>query len=158
MQTRSLNELQKELSTFPSKRLIEICIRITRHKKENKELLSYLLFEAHDEEHYINEIKGEIDLLFSEMNKSNLYLAKKSLRKILRSINKYSKYSGNKKTETDLRIYYCKKMKESGIPYHKNKVLNNIFENQLKKIDACLKKLHEDLQFDFKHEIENLLI
>lgn len=154
MQTHSLSELQKELSGLQPKRVLEICIRITKHKKENKELLSYLLFEAHDEEKYVGDIKEEIDLQFREMNKSNLYLAKKSLRKILRMINKYSKYSGKKETEAELRIYYCNKMKASGIPFRKNKVLDNLFGNQVKKINAILEKLHEDLQFDFRREME----
>jgi len=156
METHSLNELQKELSTLQPKKVLEICIRITKHKKENKELLSYLLFEAHDEEKYISNIKEDVDVQFSEMNRSNLYLAKKSLRKILRMINKYSKYSGNKQTEVELRIYYCNKMKASGIPFQTNKVLNNLFENQIKKINSCLEKLHEDLQFDFRRELKEL--
>ena len=156
MKAASLNELQKELNTLERKEILNICLRLLKHKKENKELLSYLLFEAHDEEKFIMNIKSEVDLQFSEMNRSNLYLAKKSLRKILRMINKFARYSGIKQTEAELRIYYCSKMKESRIPYQKHKVLNNLYENQIKKIDSVLSKLHEDLQFDFKSELDTL--
>ena len=156
MKASSLNELQKELNTLERKEILNICFRLIKYKKENKELLSYLLFEAHDEEKFIMNIKSEVDLQFSEMNRSNLYLAKKSLRKILRMINKFARYSGIKQTEAELRIYYCIKMKESKIPYQQQKVLNNLYENQIKKIDSVLSKLHEDLQFDFKSELDAL--
>lgn len=156
MKAASLNELQKELSTLPTKRILEICARLIKHKKENKELLTYLLFEAGDEESYKKSIKEEVDEQFRDMNKSNLYLAKKSLRKILRTINKFIKYSGSKQTELELRIYYCVKLKASGIAIEKSQVLINLYDNQLRKIEGALSKLHEDLQFDYKRELEEL--
>lgn len=156
MKASSLNELQKELATLPPKRVLEICSRLTKHKKENKELLTYLLFEAHDEESYIKNIKSEVDDQFSEMNSGNLYYVKKSLRKILRGINKFIKYSGIKETELALRIYFCGKIKESGIPVHRNKLIINLYEGQVKKIKAALEKLHEDIQFDYKSGVEEI--
>ena len=156
MKAATLNELQKELTTLPSKRVLEICSRLIKYKKENKELLTYLLFEAHDEEGYKKSIKENVNEQFREMNKSNLYLAKKSLRKILRTINKFIKYSGNKQTEIEMRIYYCSKLKSSGIEIVKSQVLTNLFENQIKKIESALSKFHEDLQFDYKNELEEL--
>ena len=156
MKAATLNELQKELSTLHPKRVLEICARLIKHKKENKELLTYLLFEAHDEEAYIKSIKRDIDEQFLEINSSNLYLAKKSLRKILRMINKFIRYSGNKQTELELRIYYCITLRNSGIPFQKNKVLKNIYDNQIKKIETTLSKFHEDLQFDYRRELDKM--
>ena len=92
------------------------------------------------------------------MNKSNLYLAKKSLRKILRTINKFIKYSGNKQTEVELRIFYCNKLKLSGIDIEKSQVLKNLYDNQRKKIESLLAKFHEDLQFDYRKELEALSV
>ena len=156
MKAASLNELQKELSALPSKKVLEICNRLIRFKKENKELLTYLLFESDDEQTYKNSVKAEIDTLFQSMNQSNLYLAKKSLRAILRMINKFIRYSGSKETDIELRIYYLKKLKHSGILINKSPVLLNLYNNQLKKIRESLSKLHEDLQFDYLQEV-NLL-
>ena len=156
MKAATLNDLQKELSTLPPKQIFEICSRLIKYKKENKELLTYLLFEAHDEEAYKKSIKKEVDEQFNSMNKSNLYLAKKSLRKILRTINKFIRYSGNKQTEAELRIYYCIKLKLSEIDIEKSQVLKNIYDTQLKKIENLLVKFHEDLQFDYKKELEEL--
>ncbi len=156
MKAASLNELQKELSTLPPKRILEICNRLIRFKKENKELLTYLLFESDDEQAYKSSVKAETDNLFQSMNQSNLYLAKKSLRAILRMINKFIRYSGSKETDIELRIYYCKKLKQSGIPINKSPVLLNLYNNQIKKIRDSLSKLHEDLQFDFLQELKEL--
>ncbi len=156
MKSASLSELQKELATLPTKRVLEICSRLIKYKKENKELLTYLLFEAGDEEAYKRSIKEETDRQFQEMNRSNLYLAKKSIRKILRTINKYIRYSGSKETEIELRIYYCTKLKKSGIPINKSQVLLNLYNNQIKKIHGILSKLHEDLQFDYQREMKEI--
>ena len=156
MKAASLNELQKELNSLPPKRVLEICSRLIKYKKENKELLTYLLFEADDEEAYKKSIREEVDKQFLEMNKSNLYLAKKSLRKILRTINKFIRYSGSKQTEAELRIYYCTKLKKSGIPIKKSQVLLNLYNNQVKKINISLSKLHEDLQTDYLREMKEL--
>ncbi len=156
MKTATLSELKKELNTVAPKQILDICMRLAKYKKDNKELLTYLLFEAENEEAYIRGIKLQMDEQFSEMNKSNTYLAKKSLRKILRSTNKFIKYSGSKETEAELLIYFCLKVKKSGIRIDSNTVLNNLYQQQLKKIDKALSSLHEDLQYDYKKELERL--
>ena len=150
MNTASSSELKEELRTLQPAQLTELCLRLARFKKENKELLTYLLFEAHNEEGYIAGIKKEIDDLFSEINLSHLYYAKKSLRKIVRIINKYTRYSGIKQTEIELRLYFCVTLKHSQIPVHRNTVISNLYNSQLKKIDSLLKGLHEDLQYDYR--------
>jgi len=156
MKAASIHELQKELITLEPKQLLELCIRLTKYKKENKELLSYLLFEAHDEKSFIKNIKEEIDILFSEMNRTTAYLTKKTLRKILRFINKFIKYSGSKQTEIELRIYFCNKVKSARIPIDSNTVLSNLYHRETEKIKTILSKLHEDLQYDYKQEVEEL--
>jgi len=153
MRSSSINEIKQELANLKPAQLTSLCLRLARFKKENKELLTYMLFEAQDEQGYTRNVKQEIGELFGEINLSHLYFAKKTLRKILRVINKYSRYSGNKQTEIELRIFFCRQLKASGIPFRQNAVLNNIFEGQLKKIDAVLSALHEDLQHDYRKEI-----
>ena len=156
MRSSSIHEIKQELVTLKAGELTALCLRLARFKKENKELLSYLLFESQDEQNYIKNIKLEIKDLFAEINLSHLYFAKKTLRKILRVINKHSRYSGNKQTDMELRIFFCRQLKNSGIPFRQNAVLSNIFEGQLKKIDAALAALHEDLQHDYSKEIAAL--
>ena len=156
MNTASSSDLKEELKTLKPAQLTELCLRLARFKKENKELLTYLLFEAHNEEGYIAGVKKEIDDLFSEINLSHLYFAKKSLRKIVRVINKYSRYSGIKQTEIELRLYFCVTLKHSEIPIHRNTVISNLYNSQLKKIDTLLKTLHEDLQYDYSKVRDSL--
>ncbi len=156
MKASTLNEVKKELNTLEPAQVLELCMRIAKYKKDNKELLSYLLFEANDEQGYIDNIKGEIDEQFKELPKPNLYLTKKSLRKILKIANKYIRYSGIKETELEVRIHFCKKLKKSGIPINTSLVLANLYQMQIKKIKMALAKLHEDIRFDYVREIEGL--
>ena len=156
MKAASVNEIKQELSTAKPANLTELCLRLARFKKENKELLTYLLFEAHDEQGFVSGIKKEIDEQFETINQSQLYFAKKSLRKIVRIINKYCRYSGIKETEIELRIHFCTTLKESGIPITQNAVINNLYLSQIKKIHSVLATLHEDLQYDYQKQVEEL--
>jgi hypothetical protein len=157
MKAASISILKKELSTLPYSEVIKICMQIIKYKKENKELLNYLLFDAHNEQQFIENIKNEIDLQFQEINSSHLYFAKKSIRKILKLTNKYIRFSGHKQTEVDLLIYFCTKLKKSGIPIRTSTSLSNIYERKVEKIKLAVATLHEDLQFDYMPEIKALI-
>jgi len=156
MKAATINELKQELSATPPAKVIELCIRLARFKKENKELLTYLLFEAHDTAAYIENVKAEMDAQFEDMNKSNVYFVKKTLRKILRITNKYTRYSGLANVEIELLLYFCARMKALNISIKTNTVLSNIYNNQLKKITKTIATLHEDLQYDYLREINKL--
>lgn len=119
-------------------------------------MLTYLIFEANDEQAYIQSIKEAVDEQFMDINHTSLYFVKKSLRKILRLINRYSKYSDETQTGIDLLIYFCKKIKDAAIPIHKSTALVNLYEGQIKKIRKELATMHEDLQYDYLKELETL--
>ena len=156
MRTASLKEIKTELSLLHPMQIKELCLRMAKFKKENKELLTYLLFEAEDEKAYIKEVKSDIDQLFKEVNKSNSYLAKKTIRKILGIVNKQIKYSGSKQTEVELLIHFCKKLRKLGVPLYANTALGNIYLRQLQKTEKALATLHEDLQFDYAEDLQLL--
>ena len=61
MKAVTVKEISEELVNLSPKELRDLCLRLARFKKENKELLTYLLFEATDEEMYIESVKKEID-------------------------------------------------------------------------------------------------
>ena len=157
MRSATIHELKQELLGLKPAKLVELNLRLARFKKENKELLTYLLFEADDEQQYIRGIRSEIDELFETINLSHLYYAKKTLRKISRVINKFSRYSGIKTTETELRLYFLEKLKNSGIPLRRNTVISNIYDGQVKKIKKLIASLHADLQYDYTRQLENLV-
>lgn len=157
MKASSISELKRELNELPAKQLMELCLHLAKYKKDNKEFLDYLLFQAHDKESFVSSVKQEIDEHFSELKfQSNLYYVKKSLRKLLRIITKYCKYIGDKALSADLHIYFCQKMKSSGIPYHKSQLLINMYEQQIKKINTLIQSLHEDLQQDYLNDLEKI--
>ena len=156
MKTATINEIKQELNGTASAKLLELCIRLAKYKKENKELLTYLLFEAHDESTYIESVKMQIDEQFAEINKSNLYFTKKSLRKILRTTGKYIRYTGSKQVEVELLLYFCGALVNSSIPIRRNTVLTNLYESQVKKIGTLIATLHEDLQYDYLKDLKSL--
>ena len=156
MKAASSNEIKQGLKELSQSKLIDICLRLARFKKENKELLTYLLFEADDLEAYIANVKQEIDEGLSEMNTSNLYFAKKTLRKILRITNKFIRYTGSKQAEAELLLHFCLSLRRSGIAFHKSSALNNLYQVQVKKIKAAIASLHEDLQYDYLRKLEQL--
>lgn len=153
MKAASIHELKSELINTPANELIELCVRLAKFKKENKELLTYLLFEAFDEQAYIENVKSEMLIHFGEINTSSLYFVKKSLRKILRLLNKYIRYTGSAETEIKLLLFFCTTLRESGIAFEKNTVISNMFHNQLKKTAKAIAGLHEDLQYEYLKEI-----
>ena len=158
MKAATIQELKQELSDTSPAKLKQLCLHLAKFKKENKELLTYLLFEAHDEASYINEVKAGIDEGFTELPKANNYLNKKTLRKILRIANKHIKYMGSKQAEAIILMHFCNELKSSSIPFQKTTVLTNLYLQQIKKIKAAIATLHEDLQYDFQQQLNDLAI
>lgn len=137
--------------------LLELCLRLSRFKKENKELLTYLLFDAVDEQAYMEGVKRDMDEQFEQINTTSSYFIKKSIRKILKNTRKYIRYSGKKETEVELLIYFCFKLNDFKPSIHKNTTLRNLFEKLIIHIRKTLLPLHEDLQYDYGKELEGLL-
>ena len=154
MKAASINEIKKELTDLSAERLVELLLQVTKYKKDNKELLTYLLFEAGNKQIFISSIKKEVKVIFEEINQDlNLYFTRKSIRKILRLVNKYAKYIDEKEAEVELLIYFLQQMHQSGIPYEKSTALNNLFDAQKSKIKKLLTTFHEDLQHDYLQEL-----
>jgi len=156
MKPVTVSVFKQELKTHSQQELIELCLKLAKFKKENKELLTYLLYDAEDEDGYIREIKEEVDLGFEEINKANLYYIKKGCRKNLRQIKKYIRYSKKKETEAELLLYFCSKIKELQPKQRSSQQMINMYERQLAMAVKAMSTLHEDLQYDFKLEIEKL--
>lgn len=156
MKAVTVKEISGELQNLSPKELRDLCLRLARFKKENKELLTYLLFEASDEAGYIESVKQEIDLQFGKINRKSYYFIKKGLRRILLNTRKFIRYSHNKKTEIDLLIYYCVKLKKFNPSIQRNTALRNLYLKQVAEIRQKLGFLHEDLQYDYLKELKAL--
>jgi uncharacterized FlaG/YvyC family protein len=158
MKAASLPMIKKELETYTHKRLIEMTLSLARYKIENKEFLSYLLFDSDDKQTYVDELKLEINQQINDINKTSLYLTKKGMRKILRFISRYTKYMYSKEAEASLLIYFCTTIINTKLPISSNKTLANIYNKQLEKVSKLLTHLDDDLKFDYQEAIDELLI
>ena len=156
MKAASVKELKEELKNCSQAELLELCLSLSKFKKENKELLTYLLYEASNEELYVESVKIEVDEQFKNINKKNFYFIKKSVRKILSNIKKYIRYSKKKETEVELLLYFCTKLKTFTPSIYKNIALTNIYLRQIEKIKKIVLLLDPDLQFDYGKELEEL--
>lgn len=156
METASLSEIKKELKTLTPLQLQEIIARLGRFKKENKELLTYLLFEAADEENYIRMCQDEITGQFNGIRRSRLKQTGKSIRKILRYTNKQVRFAGSKKVEAELLIHFCQNMKNMGFEKSSRKEIRGIYKKQLERAIKAVLTLHEDLRYDYVAQLEEL--
>ena len=156
MKSATVKELKQELGIRSHGELLELCLHLSKFKKENKELLTYLLYEASDEQAYIENVKIEVAQQFKLINTSSYYYIKKSVRKILRNIKKYIRYSMKKETEVVLLLYFCSELKQMSPPMEKSVALHNIYKRQVEAIKKAISTLHEDLQYDYESELEQL--
>lgn len=156
MKAASLKEIKDELKSKSPEELLNICLHISKFKKENKELLTYLLFEASNENGYIEEVKYQIKVQFESLNQSTYYLVKKSVRKVLRNCKKYIRYSKKPQTEIEILIYFCSELAELSGQHYQNTTLITIYSKQLEIVRKKIEKLHEDLQYDYNLILEEL--
>lgn len=156
MKSATVANIRKELKHKSNEELAELCLRLSRFKKENKELLTYLLFEADYEAGYIETIKAEIDDQFDQINTSSFFYIKKSVRKILRNTKKYIRYSLNKETEVELLLYFCQKLNAMTPSISRNTTLTNLYDRNIIAIKKKVKNLHEDLQYDYNNKLDEL--
>ena len=156
MQAASIKELKLALEDRTPKEVKTMVLRLARFKKENKELLTYLLFEAHNEQQYVRQIQQEISEQFEQISSHSWYIIKKQVRKILRQTKTAIRYSGQKETEVALLLHFLKELKELRPPYQRSTVMNNLFIRLLSRTKKVLDGLHEDLQYDYILEMEDL--
>jgi DNA repair photolyase len=156
MKAVTLREIKKELNTLSTQEIQDLCLRLSRFKKENKELLTYLLFESHNESGYIESVKGYMDVEFEVINTDSYFYMRKSMRKILRNVKKFVRYSLKKETEVELLLYFCEKLKHFKPSISRSVQLQNMYNRQLLLAKKIISGLHEDLQYDYNLMLEDL--
>lgn len=156
MKTQKLNVIKKELNGLSVQQLADICLRLAKYKKDNKELLNYLLYDANDPLAYSEQVKSYLEEEFKNLPR-HYYQSSKVLRKILRLMNRHAKYTSSKQVELELLLWFCSNFLKYADTRTSHKPLQAIFIRQLDKIKSALPKLHEDLQFDYSREFETLV-
>lgn len=152
LKAASIRELKLSLSELDHDELLDACVRLAKFKADNKELLTYLLMRSHDEQAYADDVCDEIDRLLPTASAFH----KKTIRKVIRWIDKCIRYSGNKETELQIRIHFCRHFIHRKASLARCKVSANLLAGQRKKIDKALEKVHPDLQYDFRHQMAGL--
>lgn len=151
-----LQDIKKELQHLSGLQIADLCLRLARHKKENKELLAYLLFESNNQADFVEKVKAETGFMFSQLPVRS-YEAAKYLRKILRLIGKYIKFMASKEAEIDLLLNFCANYIQYADRRTAYKPLRLILIRQIEKIRTSIGKLHDDLQLDFTNEYNAML-
>ncbi|MCO8123512.1 hypothetical protein NHH03_17325 [Stieleria sp. TO1_6] len=152
MKAATISQLKKELVKLDHEDLLDVCVRLAKFKVESKELLTYLLMKADDEIGYAEELCDEIDRQLNVPGK----IHKKTLRKVVRWMDKSLRFSGEKETELQVRIHFCRRIKDKRISFGGCRVSENMYATQRKKIDKAIDKVHPDLQFDYNHQLSGL--
>jgi hypothetical protein len=154
--TYGLQHIKKEIQHLPQEQLAELLLRLARYKKENKELLAYLLFEAYDEAAFIEKVKAEAGFLFSQLPALS-YHAAKGMRKILRLLSKYTKFTASKEAEIEFLLNFCSNYLEYADRRTAYKPIRLILTRQVEKVKTLIGKLHEDLQYDYAGSYNTLI-
>ena len=152
MKADSIRELKKSLARLDHDDLLDVCVRLAKYKVDNKELLTYLLKKSFDEQAYVVEVCDELGRQLPDART----LHKKTMRKMVRLMDKWIRYSGNKETEIEVRIHFCKLFVDRRIEFGRCRVKANMYATQLKKINKALDSVHPDLQFDFRRQMEGV--
>jgi hypothetical protein len=72
-------------------------------------------------------------------------------------VKKYIRYSKEKETEVELLIHFCRVLKEMKPSIKNNVTLTNILNRQILLAQKTINTLHEDLQYDYNLELEELI-
>jgi DNA-directed RNA polymerase specialized sigma54-like protein len=105
----------------------------------------------------VDTVKEELDELFQTANTTSFYLTKKSAQTIRRKLNKALKFSMNKEDQVELLLYFCEQLKKYGYLKYQHPILQSLFLKQTEKIQKNIAALHEDLQYDYRMRLEEIL-
>ncbi len=156
MKAASVKEIKSALENLRENELVELCLRLVKFKKENKELATYVLFDESNEAIYITSVKESLEAMFEDVHKTNPYFAKKTLRKIVRTANKFTRYSSDETTGVELLLFIAEKMRAMSLNIKKTTALENIYLGVLKKVKKIISGLHEDLQYDYLRQLQKI--
>lgn len=156
MQPASIETIKSELKQLPPKEVLDLLLRLVRFKKENKELLTYLLFESSDEDGYVEQIKREIREELEKIDGLPAYQYKKQFRKIQRMINKPVKFMGSKNSAIELYMYMIRVIKEKKKTIFIRAFLDKTLRQYINKVEKLLPALEADLAGDIIKQLKLL--
>ena len=156
MQAASINTIKNELKQLPPKQVLDLLLRLARFKKENKELLTWLLFESHDEVGYIEDIKSGITDELGQIDGLPAYQYKKQFRKIQRKINKPIKYTGSKTAAVELYMHMINMIVAKKKTIFIRAFLDKALQQYISKVEKILPGMVSDIASDVSRRLQLL--
>lgn len=156
MKTNGIAEIKKTIKNISQAELAEICLKLARFKKDNKEYIHFLLYEASDPLAYADDVKESLHDSLINLNR-HPSLKVKELRKHLRVLSRHIRYTSSLEVEITLLTWFTEMLVVHAGVRQSNKALYTLFIRQLEKIRKAFPKLHEDLQFDYMQPYNELL-
>lgn len=156
MKTHGIAEIKKTIKNISHAELSEICLKLARFKKDNKEYVHFLLYEASNPLEYAEQVMESLHDPLTNLNR-HPSLKVKELRKHLRVLSRHIRYTSSLEVEITLLIWFLEMMVAHAGVRQSNKALYTLFIRQLEKIRKAFPKLHEDLQFDYAQPYQKLL-
>ena len=156
MKIASLAEIKKELQHLSQKELIGLISDLSKFSTDNKLFLYFKLYGREQPGLFSEMVREELIHDFGNGNTRNAYYAKKSAQAIRRKLNKYLKFTKDKAIQVELIAFFCEMLVEYGYLRHRHPVIENLYLMQVGKIERLLGQMHEDLQYDYQDELEEL--
>ncbi len=154
MTPASIDTIKSELKQLPPRQVLDLLLRLARFKKENKELLTYILFESVHENEYVEQVKRETTEEMEEIKHLTAYQYKKQFRKIQRKINKPIKYMGSKSATAELYLHMVRMISEKKKTIFIATFLDKTLQQYISKIEKILPAIEEDLAADLRKQVQ----
>jgi len=105
---------------------------------------------------YAEEVKGLMDDALQNLNTSSAFLAKKTLRKILKIAADNARFSSNAEIAAELTLHALSILNALPSKLMRATVIANMKKAQLKKMETTLAELHPDLEYEYRSRFDNL--
>lgn len=156
MHSATIDTIKAELKQLPPKQVLDLLLRLARFKKENKELLTYILFESTNESEYVEQVKREIAEEMGELDGLPGYQYKKQFRKIQRKINKPIKYMGSKAATAELYLHMVRLISGKRKTNYLVPFLDKTVQQYMAKIEKLLPGIEDDLAADLRRQMKQV--
>ena len=156
MKSASIKEIKDALQSKSPKELVAICLSLSKYKKDNKDYLSYLLYESEDKIDYLQQCKEEMDAAIDAMSYKTFYHKKNAIRALLKKAKTRIRYTSDKEIELELLMHFCKSITDLPAEVSNNHTVMSIVERQIIIIKKTIAKMHEDLQYDYLQSLDEL--
>lgn len=156
MELADARTIKAEIKERSHEELVELCMRLSRFKKENKALITYELFLKDDEWAFCQETKEQITEDLSAITNKQVFWLKKSVRKVLKEVSLLLRFTKEPRIEIELLTHFALELNRIVPEVHRSRILKNLYVRQVNRIQKIQQKLPEDLRLDYQADLDAL--